>query len=249
MGRMGSGEETSIEQLDAIARGYDPKSDFDGVIAGLAGGLIAPQVRGLPVLECGAATGEMTALLLAEAATVDVVEAAPHYLALLRQRFGQRISLHPTLVEDLVPRRRYGAIVMASLLQHLADPEALLCRARGWVSPGGRLFATVPNMLSLHRRLGVAMRLSADPYATSARNRRFHQPGRFDPRSLRRLVAASGWRVVAVEGFFLKPFPHDIMTRLDLSPALLDGLFELGRRHPELASQVLVTAVADDARE
>jgi 2-polyprenyl-3-methyl-5-hydroxy-6-metoxy-1,4-benzoquinol methylase len=238
-----------IAELDAIARGHDPRGDFDGVIAFYAGRLLGPKVKGLVVLECGAASGEMTERLLAAAASVDVVEAAPHYTRLLTARFGGQIALHRCLVEEFAPVRRYEAIVMAGLLHHLADPAAVLSRARSWAAPGGRLFVTVPNMLSLHRRLGVAMGLSPNPYAASARNRRFRQPGRFDPTSLRQLLEGCGWRIVELTGFLVKPFPHDLMQQLDLSSALLDGLFELGRLHPDLAAQILVVAEPDDAGE
>lgn len=110
------------------------------------------------------------------------------------------------------------------------------------------MFATVPNMLSIHRRLGVAMDLIDSVYDASERNQRFHQPGRFDLLSLKQLVTDFGWRVIEVEGFFLKPFPHDVMERLFPSQDLLEGLFVLGRQYPELASQILIVAEVEERK-
>ena len=123
-----------------------------------------------------------------------------------------------------------------------AGSRPLLARVRQWIKPAGKLFVTVPNMLSLHRRLGAEMGLVESPYATSERNRRFRQPGRFDHDSLRSLLERAGWRVEELSGFFLKPFPNQVMDQLKLTESLLTGLFRMGRKVPQLACQIYVEA-------
>jgi len=233
--------DTSREQLERIAEGYETSTDFDSVISRYAGRLIADKVAGRHVLECGAALGEMTELLL-KVADVDVVEAAEHYVRLLRQRFGPRLVIHHSLAEHFNPPCRYDVVVVASLLHHFNRPMDVLRHMRSWVVPGGRLIATVPNMLSMHRRLGVAMGVTDRPDAASSRNIRFGQPGRFDRDSIAHLLHDAGWRMTEIGGFLIKPFPNDLMQSLNLSDNILDGLFELGRQLPELASQIMVTA-------
>ena len=228
--------------LERIAEGYDTTEDFDGVLARFAARLIAEQVRGRRALECGAASGVMTEVLAACASELTVVEGARSYAEALRRRYGRRIEVHNVMLEDYAPRAPFEVVVMAGLLHHLAEPGALLAKARAWVGGGGTLLVTVPNMQSLHRRLGVAMGRADTPFATSERNRRFRQPGRFDAERLRALIEASGWHVREISGFFLKPFPHELMTALAPSDDLLEGLFEMGRQHPDMACQIFAVA-------
>jgi len=92
--------------------------------------------------------------------------------------------------------------------------------------------------------VNVAMALSESVYETSERNRLFGQPGRYDAETLRSDIEAAGLEVVDSRGFFLKPFPHDVMNRIDLPEATLQGLFKIGFEFPELACQLYAEARA-----
>lgn len=235
-------EAATLSELESVAEGYDTYEDFDGVLSRYAGRVIAPRIAGCRTLECGAASGVMTEVLAGSSAELEVVEAAKHYTVYLRSRFGDRIKIHNVLLEDFRPDAEFEAIVIAGLLHHLPDPRRILENTRSWLTPNGSLYVTVPNMLSFHRRLHVAMGSSDTPYVTSARNERFHQPGRFDRDSLQVLLQTAGWEVTEVSGFFFKPFPHEKMERLDLDESELNGLFEMGRQFPEFACQIFAAA-------
>ena len=43
------------------------------------------------------------------------------------------------------------------VLEHVADPRSILRNIMPALVPGGKLIATVPNALSLHRRIGKSM--------------------------------------------------------------------------------------------
>lgn len=229
-------------EIESIAEGYDNYSDFDGVISRYAGKLISPYVKGFRTLECGAASGLMTEILIQSARELEVVEAAKHYADGLQNRLGTSVKIHNVLLENFCPDKKFEVIVIAGLLHHLQYPQQILKNARQWLTSDGSLFLTVPNMLSFHRRLHVAMGISESPYVTSTRNQRFCQPGRFDPTSLKDLMQSSGWEVTNLDGFFFKPFPHKTMAALNLSDSKLDGLFEMGRQYPELACQIFASA-------
>ena len=229
-------------ELERVAEGYDTFVDFDGVLSRYAGKVIGPRIQDLRTLECGAASGVMTQILVEAASELQVVEASKHYASGLRSQFGDRIEVHNVLLEDFKPNGKFDAIIIAGLLHHLSDPGQALSDARRWLVPNGTLYVTVPNMLSFHRRLHVAMGGSETSYVTSDRNERFHQPGRFDRDSVKALLGASGWDVVELSGFFFKPFPHERMEQLELSDGELNGLFEMGRQHPEMACQIFAAA-------
>jgi 2-polyprenyl-3-methyl-5-hydroxy-6-metoxy-1,4-benzoquinol methylase len=230
------------ERLEEIARGHDTRLDFDAVLARCAAQIICPRIRGLRVIEAGCSTGVVTEHLVAAAREVHVVEGSHVYANAVRALCPALASITCSLFQDYSPPQLADAVVAAGVLHHLENPVTELRRIATWIRPGGTVHITVPSMTSLHRRLGVAMELSDSVYDTSERNRRFAQPGRYDAERLHVDVAAAGLEVIDSCGFFLKPFPHDVMNRIDLPEAVLQGLFHLGREFPELACQLYVEA-------
>lgn len=49
----------------------------------------------------------------------------------------------------------FDVVVCADVLEHLARPEALLDRIRGWLKPGGVLLASLPNIANISIRLAL----------------------------------------------------------------------------------------------
>jgi len=228
--------------LEEIARSHDTRLDFDGVLARYSAQIICPRIKGLRVIEAGCSTGVITEQLVVAASEVHVVEGSRVYADAVRARVSTIATITCSLFQDFRPSEPADAVVAAGVLHHLADPVAELKRMATWVRKGGAIHITVPNMTSLHRRLGVAMKLTRSMYDTSERNERFAQPGRYDAERLRRDIAAAGLAVADFCGFFLKPFPHDVMNEMDLHESLLDGLFKLGVEFPDLACQLYVEA-------
>jgi 2-polyprenyl-3-methyl-5-hydroxy-6-metoxy-1,4-benzoquinol methylase len=231
-----------IAVLEEIARTHDTHVDFDGVLARYTAEIICPRVRGLRVIEAGCSTGVITERLIDTASEVHVVEGSQAYAEAVRLRFPAVKSIACSLFEDFRPAAAADAVVAAGVLHHLGDPVSELKHMATWVRPGGAVHITVPNMTSLHRRLGVAMKVTSSVYDTSERNVRFAQPGRYDAEKLRRDVEAAGLAVADSMAFFLKPFPHGLMNSIDFSDEMLRGLFRLGLEFPELACQLYVEA-------
>ena len=50
----------------------------------------------------------------------------------------------------------YDLVVLADVLEHLADPVAALRRASGWSKPGGAILVSVPNVAHWRARLTLA---------------------------------------------------------------------------------------------
>jgi 2-polyprenyl-3-methyl-5-hydroxy-6-metoxy-1,4-benzoquinol methylase len=229
-------------ELEEIARTHDTRLDFDGVLARYTADIICPRVTGLRVIEAGCSTGVVTERLVAVASEVHIVEGSRGYAEAVRLRCPTVTSITCSLFEDFRSVDPAEAVVAAGVLHHLDDPVGELKRMATWVRPGGAVHITVPNMTSLHRRLGVAMEVTGSVYDTSARNVRFAQPGRYDAVKLRRDVEAAGLVVADSTAFFLKPFPHEIMNGIEFPEAILRGLFRLGLEFPELACQLYVEA-------
>jgi SAM-dependent methyltransferase len=57
------------------------------------------------------------------------------------------------LIEDFVSDDRYHAILMLNLIEHVADPVAVLKRASELLAPGGRIYVKTPNFRALDAKL------------------------------------------------------------------------------------------------
>lgn len=95
----------------------------------------------------------------------------------------------------------YDVLILAAILEHLYEPEPCLRRVHRALVPRGLVFIDVPNECSLWSGLGNAyMRLRGRDWVVnlSPTFPPFHVVG-FCPRSLRHLLAATGFEVVELE--------------------------------------------------
>ena len=91
-------------------------------------------------------------------------------------------------------------VILAAILEHLYDPRACLLKVRASLVSGGLVFIDVPNECGLWARMGNAyMKLRGRDWAVnlSPTFPPYHVVG-FCPRSLRRLLAATGFEVVSL---------------------------------------------------
>ncbi|CAN5890273.1 hypothetical protein BH23ACT2_BH23ACT2_02130 [soil metagenome] len=97
---------------------------------------------------------------------------------------GQGITTYATLLEDFIERDdlpEFDAMVISHTVEHLADPELVLCGLRRHLAPGGVLYVDVPHrddLLPSHEGLHLHF---------------------FAPDPLSRLMVNSGFEVDAVE--------------------------------------------------
>jgi 2-polyprenyl-3-methyl-5-hydroxy-6-metoxy-1,4-benzoquinol methylase len=96
------------------------------------------------------------------------------------------------------PRQAYDTVIFADVLEHLAQPDAVLRRVRSLIqSPSGQLVLSLPNVR--HLSVLVPLVLSGDwRYAPSGILDHSHLRF-FTTKSARRLLAENGYRVVALE--------------------------------------------------
>jgi len=124
----------------------------------------------------GIIAGHALRLLPAGGAALDLGCASGGLLALLRPRAGQLAGLELSetaaraaaqIGDEVVcgaledPDLPFAAgafdlVVLADVLEHLADPGAALARAAGWCRPGGAILVSVPNVAHWSARLALA---------------------------------------------------------------------------------------------
>jgi SAM-dependent methyltransferase len=187
-----------------------------------------PYLKGPGALELGYVDGEWTDVLAARGIQVDVVEGAAAHVEHARARFGGQpaVRVFHALFQEFEPDCVYDCIIAGDMLRYLPEPSAFLRRARGWLKDDGVLIATLPNSLSLHRRLGCLMGLEQSPSELNQRDREVGNLRAYDRHEFRALLEQSGLAVGELHGCFLKPLSSAQMEGWD--DALLRAFLVIG---------------------
>ncbi len=208
-------------------------------------------LRGPHVLELGCGDGASTQMLIDRGFDVDVVEKDADFCQNLAARLpGARLTIHHSEYESFSPTHLYEDVVFARSLDQVEEPVSLLARMGGWLAPGGRLHVVVQNAESLHRRIGHALgRLPSLTHLTEKSLASGHKRV-YTKSALLQEIEAAGYQILECEGFLLKPFDYDSLSRLDvpLVDELFPALFAVGRDVPdELCCQLYVLASAKES--
>lgn len=162
--------------------------------------------------------------------------------------FMREIALPPNVhlvegfFEEYVLEGRVDAVEMGFVLEHVDDPLSLVKKYSNFLRPGGTLFITVPNATSLHRQVGKHAGLMDDLYSLSDSDMELGHKRYFDLQILKQLVFDAGMKIIALEGIFLKPFSTSQLQKMDLLPEVMNALFAVGVRYPELCNAIYLEA-------
>jgi 2-polyprenyl-3-methyl-5-hydroxy-6-metoxy-1,4-benzoquinol methylase len=106
-----------------------------------------PFASGKTLLELGCGSGERLARLVELGWEVTGQEVDPTAAEGAARRTGVRVHVGP--VEDLVAAgRRFDAVVMNHVIEHVLEPVALLASCRRLLAPDGDLISVTPNSRS-----------------------------------------------------------------------------------------------------
>jgi len=155
---------------------------------------------GLRHLDIGCDTGDLLAAGRDELGLDPVgLEISPLAARTARERHGLDVVVGDVLEAPL--EARFDVITAIDVLEHVADPRALLQRLRDLLAPRGRLFLVTPNSAALVYGIGRAL----EPYVGRIARpllERLYIPQHetyFSRENLAQLVRAVGLRVVRQE--------------------------------------------------
>lgn len=207
--------------LDDIARFNETTPDIH--IENIAQEVAARWIvhwAGRTVLDLGYGAGIVTRALLDARKHVLCVEGSPHVFAKIDKRAMAVLNRFEDF--DPTPDDRFDTVVASHVLEHVADPRALLAKLRPCAD---RIIVLVPNAQSLHRRLAVAMGLQPTPETLSERDKIEGHVRVYTLAQLREDLIYTGWSPIMARGFMVKTLPNSMM--LGHSEALLRAMCEV----------------------
>jgi len=109
--------------------------------------LTAHLPREARILDVGAGSGDFVRAVSTRFPYVEGLEPSPHLAARARERTRKTIIECP--FEAFAPDVPYDAVVLMDIIEHTADPRAVIAKARSLLRPGGLLFVCTVNSHSL----------------------------------------------------------------------------------------------------
>jgi SAM-dependent methyltransferase len=143
------------------------------------------------------------------------------------QVFAERVEASTS-----IPEHSIDLATMFHVLEHVSEPGAVLRKIAGWLAPGGTLAIETPNTDSLDARW-----FRREYWGGYHTPRHWHL---FDEQGLRRLLEASGFRVLRTRyqtghSFWLYSLHHALRYNRRLPMPRLAGLFHPLKSLPMLA--------------
>jgi len=135
-------------------------------------------------------------------------------------------------------------VVCSGLLHEVPDAQQLLTAIVEILRNHSVLHVNVPNASSFHRQLARSMGLIHDLKSLSVRNQKLIQNRVYNRESLDCDLKDAGLSIEQKGGYLVKPFTHKQMEKITshLGDPVLNGLYQLGKELPELASEIYAEA-------
>jgi len=203
--------------------------------------------KGARVMDLGYGDGVIFSRLMAAAhsmeLSVTLVEGSPSLVKRAQKAFpNARVVL--SYFEEF-SREKFDIIIASHVLEHVTEPVALISQHKNQLSRNGKLVGVVPNSESVHRRLAVQMGIQSAVDTLSPRDIEVGHLRVYNEDTLTRDLQSGGFQVLAIRGFFLKPFANYQLLQF-FDTAQIESLISLGDSLPaSFAASIGFLAVLD----
>ena len=232
------------ELRDAADHKYAYNFDFD-VMHPFMLRSFAPFFRPGNLLELGSFKGDFTRRLVPHFSDITCVEASGEAVTAAKATLGDAVTIVQSTFETVALDRRFDNIVLTHVLEHLDDPIGVLKRVNDeWLSDTGRFFLVCPNGNAASRQIAVRMGIISHHAAVTPAEQEHGHRITYTLDTLESHAKAAGLNVVHRSGIFFKAlanFQWDRLLATDIiSPAYLDGCYQLGQVYPDLCSSIFL---------
>jgi len=147
-------------------------------------------------------------------------------MQMTRKKYGNKLNIIHSLFEEYEPKEQYDSIVMSCILEHVEDSVSVLKKAASWLKPDGVIIDIVPNMISLHRRIGYHCGMLKSLDELSENDHAVGHRRLYTVESLKDEINQAGLFPGELQGVFLKPLSSDKL--IDWSDKLLEAFDKMG---------------------
>lgn len=210
------------DRMIDYAKTYRATSEFEDVMVTVRQELVLELLTGLrpaQVIEVGCGSDPLLARVTGDPVLSEVVgrwvtiEPSEVFAGAARAACTDpgRHMVIENFVEDAVAETKKfcpepDLILCCSLLHEVPNAGEVLGGLHRLMSSATVLHVSVPNALSMHRRLARSMGLITDEHELGGRNRMLQQRQVFDAATLEAMLAEAGFVIAATGGLFIKPF-------------------------------------------
>lgn len=187
------------------------------------------------VLDLGYGSGIVCKALAEAGRHVTVVDGAKDFIH--EASTIPNVDAVHSMFEDFTTSETFDCVIASFILEHVQEPIKLLKRCHNWSK---KLIVVVGNANSIHRQVGVEMKLQPDIYSLSERDKAVGHYMVYDHDIMVSHLSAAGWEIEKIEGFFVKPLNNSRMQ--DWEPELIHALNRV-KISPKLSANIGVVCV------
>jgi trans-aconitate methyltransferase len=204
--------------------------------------LVSDYCHGKAVLNLGLGNGLIAEYVTDIAKKQVIVEGSPEII----EKFSDRVPSSEVVLkyfEDIQDVEKYDVVLANHVLEHVADPRSILRdNIMPALVPGGKLIATVPNALSLHRRIGKSMGLLKHCNDLNANDIRGGHQRVYYPEQFKEDIELAGFRIDVFSGYNLKLVSLEQMKHW--SDDLLEAIYDVSLSlPPEMCSNLMAVGI------
>ncbi len=193
-------------------------------------------------LEIGAFEGLMTSQILSRFSKLTVLEGSHLLASGIRERFGETVSVVPSLLEDVNFDPVFRNIFLVHTLEHLDDPISALSRICSWLDSDGILVVAVPNADALSRQIATKMGLMESTTSVTEGERLQGHQRTYSLRTLLSDISSAKLHLVDYGGVVVKPLSNSQFD-VALSTGVISAEYvraceDLALTYPDLCATV-----------
>ena len=228
------------ESLDLIAKSSGFDNNLSREVAEYFANLAIKHAVGQNWLELGPAEGWGTRILSLQERKLSVVEGSRFLSQKLAVEFPL-VEIHNMMFEQFCSGPTFDTVFASHVLEHVENPRSILLSIRNWMKDStSRLIVSVPNSESVHRQIGVQMKIIESTKTLTNSDILVGHRRVYDVGELGALLEECGFSILISSGFFLKPLSANQLVELEKD--VIQALFDAGELFPEIAADLFVVA-------
>jgi 2-polyprenyl-3-methyl-5-hydroxy-6-metoxy-1,4-benzoquinol methylase len=194
-------------------------------------------------LEIGSYDGSMTEQILKYTPNLTVVEPSFDLSKAISNRFGSKISVVNSTIEDFSYHENFDNIFLVHTLEHVDSPVEVLQKIMQHLTPTGRLFIAVPNANALSRQIAVHMGLISHNAAVLESESKQGHLRTYSIDTFRRDILASGLLIEHLSGVFLKALANfqldEAIEHNIIDKKYFDAANSLAKVYPDYSASLI----------